>query len=48
MKDMAKDVKATFQDHKAAPGPAIPQDFTAHEEGTKEERRAKAEQLNKQ
>ncbi|KAM0333595.1 hypothetical protein ACHAQA_002260 [Verticillium albo-atrum] len=33
--------------HQAAPGPAVPKDFSAQEEGTKEERRAKAAELNK-
>lgn len=32
--------------HNAAPGPAIPKDFSAQEEGTKEERRAKAAAMN--
>jgi hypothetical protein len=36
-----------FQYHKATPGPVIPQDFTAQEEGTKEERRRRGEELNK-
>ncbi|KAK1590862.1 uncharacterized protein LY79DRAFT_553367 [Colletotrichum navitas] len=36
-----------FSAHQAHPGPAIPKDFNAQEEGTKEERRAKAEALNK-
>ncbi|KAK1964202.1 hypothetical protein LY78DRAFT_704578 [Colletotrichum sublineola] len=36
-----------FAAHQAHPGPAIPKDFNAQEEGTKEERRAKAEALNK-
>ncbi|TLD22108.1 hypothetical protein PspLS_07916 [Pyricularia sp. CBS 133598] len=40
-------IKAAFQPHSANPGPAIPQDFKATEEGTKEERRAKAQELNK-
>jgi hypothetical protein len=40
-------VKAHFQHHKAAPGPVIPQDFNVAQEGTKEERRARAEELNK-
>ncbi|EPE26669.1 hypothetical protein GLAREA_02582 [Glarea lozoyensis ATCC 20868] len=31
----------------ASKGPAVPKDFNAQEEGTKEERRAKAEALNK-
>jgi hypothetical protein len=44
---MADGVTAKFEHHKANPGPAIPQDFNVQEEGTKEERRKKAEELNK-
>ncbi|CZT47757.1 uncharacterized protein RSE6_08359 [Rhynchosporium secalis] len=33
--------------HDANPGPAVPKDFNAQEEGTKEERAAKAKELNK-
>jgi hypothetical protein len=33
--------------HKAAPGPAVPKDFNIQQEGTKEERRKKAEEMNK-
>jgi hypothetical protein len=39
--------KVEFRHHEAHPGPAIPKDFSAQEEGTKEERKAKAEALNK-
>lgn len=39
-------MKAKFEHHIATPGPAIPKDFNIQEEGTKEERRAKAEALN--
>ncbi|KAI0405561.1 hypothetical protein F4802DRAFT_175376 [Xylaria palmicola] len=35
-----------FAAHKAAPGPAIPQNMP-EQEGTKEERQAKAKELNK-
>jgi len=42
-----KDNKVEFRHHQAHPGPAIPQDFSAQQEGTKEERKAKAEALNK-
>ncbi|KAI0802468.1 hypothetical protein GGR55DRAFT_447413 [Xylaria sp. FL0064] len=35
-----------FAAHKAAPGPAIPQNMP-EQEGTKEERQAKAQALNK-
>lgn len=46
--DSAKDtVKATFEHHKANPGPAVPKDFNVAQEGTKEERLAKAKELNK-
>lgn len=44
---MADNVKAAFQAHSANPGPAIPKEFHVQEEGTKEERRAKAQELNK-
>ncbi|KAK3938404.1 hypothetical protein QBC46DRAFT_355870 [Diplogelasinospora grovesii] len=47
VQNMAEGVKAKFEHHKAMPGPAIPQNFSAQEEGTKEERRAKAQELNK-
>lgn len=40
-------VKDAINQHKAAPGPAVPKDFKVAEEGTKEERRAKAQELNK-
>lgn len=46
--DSATDsVKATFEHHKANPGPAVPKDFSVAQEGTKEERLAKAKELNK-
>ncbi|KAK1837031.1 hypothetical protein QBC39DRAFT_366566 [Podospora conica] len=38
---------ATFEHHKANPGPVIPKELNVPEEGTKEERRAKTEALNK-
>ncbi|KAL2020979.1 hypothetical protein VTK56DRAFT_7753 [Thermocarpiscus australiensis] len=44
---MADNVKAAFQAHSANPGPAIPKDFSVQEEGTKEERQARAQELNK-
>jgi hypothetical protein len=47
VKKVADDVKAKFEHFTAMPGPVIPQDFDAKEEGTKEERLAKAEALNK-
>ncbi|KAL2141699.1 hypothetical protein VTI28DRAFT_2065 [Corynascus sepedonium] len=40
-------VKNAFQAHSANPGPAIPKEFNVPEEGTKEERRAKAQEMNK-
>ncbi|KAK3905009.1 hypothetical protein C8A05DRAFT_31164 [Staphylotrichum tortipilum] len=43
----ADKVKTAFQAHSANPGPAIPSEFNVKEEGTKEERRAKAQELNK-
>ena len=46
--EQAKDaVQATFQHHAANPGPAIPKEFNVPQEGTKEERRAKAAEMNK-
>ena len=36
-----------FIHHQAHPGPAIPKDFNAKEEGTKAEREAKTKELNK-
>lgn len=40
-------IKKAFQAHSANPGPAIPKEFNVPEEGTKEERREKAEEMNK-
>ncbi|KAI0444525.1 hypothetical protein F4803DRAFT_549139 [Xylaria telfairii] len=42
----AVDKAKQFAAHKAAPGPAVPQNMPA-QEGTKEERQAKAKELNK-
>jgi hypothetical protein len=39
--------KVEIRHHQANPGPAIPQDFNIQQEGTKEERAAKAQELNK-
>ena len=39
--------KVEFLHHQAQPGPAVPKHFHAQEEGTKEERQAKANELNK-
>lgn len=46
-KGETKGEKVDIRHHQANPGPAIPQDFNAQEEGTKAERKAKAEALNK-
>ncbi|TVY48240.1 hypothetical protein LCER1_G008286 [Lachnellula cervina] len=46
-KEAPKGDKVQFRDHQAHPGPAVPKDFNAQEEGTKEERKAKADALNK-
>ncbi|EON99051.1 hypothetical protein UCRPA7_5427 [Phaeoacremonium minimum UCRPA7] len=45
-KGLIDSIKQKFAPHNANPGPAIPESFTTGEEGTKEERRAKAEALN--
>lgn len=42
-----KGEKVQFRHHEANPGPVIPKEINAQQEGTKEERRAKAEALNK-
>ncbi|KAI8946560.1 hypothetical protein F4801DRAFT_583286 [Xylaria longipes] len=42
----AADKAKQFAAHKAAPGPAVPQNMP-EQEGTKEERQAKAQELNK-
>ncbi|KAH8684561.1 hypothetical protein BGZ60DRAFT_397835 [Tricladium varicosporioides] len=42
-----KGEKVEIRHHQANPGPAFPEDFEAKEEGTKEERRARAKALNK-
>jgi hypothetical protein len=39
--------KVDIRYHQAHPGPAVPKDFNAQQEGTKEERKAKADALNK-
>ncbi|TVY33244.1 hypothetical protein LSUB1_G007931 [Lachnellula subtilissima] len=46
-KEEPKGDKVKFIHHQAQPGPAVPKDFNAQEEGTKEERKAKADALNK-
>jgi hypothetical protein len=43
----SESLKAVLNAHAANPGPAIPKDFDVPEEGTKEERRARAQELNK-
>lgn len=45
--DEKKGDKVQFRHHEANPGPALPKEINAQQEGTKEERRAKAEALNK-
>ena len=42
-----KGEKVEIRHHQAHPGPAIPDNFSAQQEGTKEERKAKAEAMNK-
>jgi hypothetical protein len=44
---VADSMKTAFQAHSANPGPVAPKEFKVQEEGTKEERRAKADELNK-
>lgn len=44
--DEPKGDKVEFRHHQANPGPAIPKNFSAQEEGTKEERQAKAQAMN--
>jgi hypothetical protein len=39
--------KVDIRYHQAHPGPAIPDNFNVQQEGTKEERAAKAKELNK-
>ncbi|KIN01493.1 hypothetical protein OIDMADRAFT_122980 [Oidiodendron maius Zn] len=39
--------KVEFLHHKANPGPVLPAEINAQQEGTKEERMAKARELNK-
>lgn len=41
-----KGEQVQFRHHQAHPGPAIPKDFNVQEEGSKEERLAKAKELN--
>ncbi|KAL2269489.1 hypothetical protein VTJ83DRAFT_1673 [Remersonia thermophila] len=44
----ADSLKTALNAHSAHPGPPIPKDFNVQQEGTKEERRAKAKELNKE
>ena len=39
--------KVEIRHHEANPGPVLPKEINAQQEGTKEERRAKAEAMNK-
>lgn len=48
MREMTDNAKAAFQAHSANPGPVIPKEFDVKQEGTKEERRARAQELNKE
>ncbi|KAL3422309.1 hypothetical protein PVAG01_06465 [Phlyctema vagabunda] len=45
--DEPKGDKVDIRYHEAHPGPAVPKDFSVQEEGTKEERKTKAQELNK-
>ncbi|KAK3335680.1 hypothetical protein B0T19DRAFT_407154 [Cercophora scortea] len=46
--DLSEGIKAKFQAHSANPGPVIPQNIgDIPQEGTKEERMAKTQELNK-
>ena len=42
-----KGEKVQFRHHEANPGPVLPDEINAQQEGTKEERRAKAQEMNK-
>ncbi len=46
-KEPPKGDKVEFRHHEANPGPAVPDNFKAAQEGTKEDRAAKAKELNK-
>jgi hypothetical protein len=39
--------KVQFRDLQANPGPVLPNEISAQQEGTKEERKAKAQEMNK-
>jgi len=45
-KEEVKGEQVKFDYHQATPGPAVPKDFDAQQEGTKEERLAKAKEMN--
>lgn len=45
--DNTKGEQVQFRHHEANPGPAISNQFDAQEEGTAEERKAKAAEMNK-
>ncbi|KAK4209888.1 hypothetical protein QBC37DRAFT_429699 [Rhypophila decipiens] len=47
LQDVTDKAKAAFAAHTANPGPVVPENFNAQELGTKEERAAKAKELNK-
>jgi outer membrane receptor for ferrienterochelin and colicin len=46
-KEPPKGDKVEFRYHEANPGPIVPDNFSAQQEGTKQERQAKARELNK-
>ncbi|KAK4231065.1 hypothetical protein QBC38DRAFT_408833 [Podospora fimiseda] len=45
--NLSESTLAAMKAHAANPGPVIKEDFNVQEEGTKEERLAKAKELNK-
>jgi hypothetical protein len=46
-REAPKGDKVEFRHHQANPGPVLPKEINAQQEGTKEERMAKAKELNK-
>jgi hypothetical protein len=46
-KGKGKGDRVEFLHHKANPGPVLPAEISAQQEGTKEERMAKAKEMNK-
>ncbi|EGS22782.1 uncharacterized protein CTHT_0012570 [Thermochaetoides thermophila DSM 1495] len=47
LQQATESVQAFFSAQAANPGPAIPKEFNVQEEGTKEERRKRAQELNR-